>query len=337
LAASALVLGGLIVGPAGAARAVGVCSPTVAAVGFSDALDKTTAAGESVAGISALAHDRRSGRYLALPDHTEATALVWPLAGLDDVPVARPRVAGPPLRLRGPDGRLLPGRSDTEGLAVLADGSLAVSAETGPALRVFGRDGAWRYDVPVPPRFAPAPVGRAVPNAGFEGLAATPSGRRVVAAMERPLLGEDPGSVVLLDYRVGAAGRFILARELRYRPAPGMRVAEIAAYREDRLVVLEAAYSARRGNSVVLADAQIGPVAGPGRTRVVHRRPLADLVHCPTMGARSREYQRNPLLDNYEAMAVVPRAGGHTIHLVSDDNHSKHQTTRLLTLWASLP
>ena len=38
-----------------------------------------------------------------------------------------------------------------------------------------------------------------------------------------------------------------------------MRVAEIAAYGPDRLVVLEAAYSRARGNSVVLTTANIGP------------------------------------------------------------------------------
>ncbi len=331
----------------------GRCSPSVGVVGYSDALDKRTYRGEPVAGLSALAHDARAGRYLALADRTPTTALIWPIGGLDELPVARPRVVGPPIRLSGRDGRPIPGRADNEGLAVLADGRFAVSSERGPAISVFDSDGRWRDDLSIPPRFRVAPLGQAVPNGTLEGLTATPAGDRLIAAMEKPLAGDDPGTIRMLDYRwdagPGVDGRFVLARELLYRPAPGMRVAEIAAYGPDRLVVLEGAYSPVRGNSVVLTTADIGPRDGGrpdrvgiarGGTQVRHlaRRPLADLRQCPTLGARTRQPQRNPLLDNYEGMAVSgARAGGHLIHLVVDDNHSPRQTTRLLTLWARLP
>ncbi|RUP36624.1 MAG: esterase-like activity of phytase family protein [Gordonia sp. (in: high G+C Gram-positive bacteria)] len=285
-----------------------------------------------------MAHDPRAARYLALADRTPTTALIWPLAGLDELPVAQPRVAGPPIRLHGRDGRAIPGKADTEGLAVLADGRLAVSFERGPAISVFDRDGRWRDDLAIPSRFRVTPLGQAVRNGTLEGLTATPAGDRLVAAMEKPLTGDDPGTLRMLDYRRTRAGRFVLARELVYLPAPGMRVAEIAAYGPDRLVVLEAAYSRARGNSVVLTTANIGPPAGRDWVRRLNRRVLADLAQCPTLGAPTRETQRNPLLDNYEGMAVsAAYADGHTIHLVVDDNHSPRQTTRLLTLWARLP
>ncbi len=308
------------------------------ALGYSDALDKRTYGGEPVGGLSALAHDSRGARYLALADRTKSTALIWPLAGLDELPVAQPRVAGPPIRLYGRDGRPIPGKADTEGLAVLADGRFAVSFERGPAISVFGRDGRWSDDLAIPPRFRVAPLGQAVRNGTLEGLTATPRGERLIAAMEKPLSGDDPGTLRMLDYARTPGGRFALARELVYRPAPGMRVAEVAAYGPDRLVVLEAAYSRAQGNRVVLTTTNVGPVAGSDRVRRIDRRTLADLEQCPTLGAPSRERQHNPLLDNFEGMAVsAADAGGHTIHLIVDDNHSPRQTTRLLTLWARLP
>ncbi len=313
------------------------CAPGVQVIGYSDALDKTSVDGVPVAGLSGLAYDHRARRYLALPDHTPATAVVWPLTGLDDLPVPRPRVAGPPIRLRGPDGRALPGRADNEGIAVLPGGELVISSENGPRISVFGNAGHWRYDLPIPDRFRTAPDGRAVRNGSLEGLTATPTGDRVIAAMEKAVAGDEPRTHRFLDYRRRADGRFALVRELRYRTAPGMRVAEIAAYGEDRIAVLEAAYAPRRGNTVVLAASHIGGVGGDDRIRSVGRRPIVDLAQCPTLGARSRESQRNPLLDNYEGMAVAARPGGYAVYLVSDDNYSRRQITRVLALRARLP
>ncbi|QKT07442.1 esterase-like activity of phytase family protein [Gordonia sp. X0973] len=315
----------------------GACSPSVVAVGYSDALDKRDAYGDRIGGLSALAHDPGGNRYLALPDHVRSTALVWPLTGVDELPVARPRVAGPPIRLRGRDGLPLPGRADDEGLAVLSDGSLAVSSENGPRVTVFGGNGQWRQDVAIPAPFATAPTGGAVPNGSLEGLTATPSGDRLIAAMEKPLLGDDQRTLRFLDYHRGRDGRFVFSRELLYRPGPGMRVADIAAYRDDRIVVLEAAFVPGRGNSAVLTTAVVGPAGGTVSPRRLHRRFLADLARCPTLGARSREPQVDPLLDNYEGIAVVSAPGGYRIHLISDDNYSPRQTTRLLGLWAQLP
>jgi hypothetical protein len=62
-------------------------------------------------------------------------------------------------------------------------------------------------------------------------------------------------------------------------------------------------------------------------------------VRCPTLGATSKETQRNPLLDNYEGLAVIaPRGRGPAaLIFVSDDNFAATQTTRLLTVAALLP
>ena len=72
-----------------------------------------------------------------------------------------------------------------------------------------------------------------------------------------------------------------------------------------------------------------------------YKRLLADLVTCPTLGATSEQPQTNPLLDNYEGLAVtgeVRRRGQRLVglSLISDDNFGAGQTTRVLNLAVAL-
>jgi hypothetical protein len=66
------------------------------------------------------------------------------------------------------------------------------------------------------------------------------------------------------------------------------------------------------------------------------------------MGATAKETQTNPLMDNFEGMAIQPLGGsggrggrsGHEVAkvtLISDDNFSATQTTRVVSLAARLP
>ena len=70
---------------------------------------------------------------------------------------------------------------------------------------------------------------------------------------------------------------------------------------------------------------------------MVSKKLVANLVDCPTLGAPSRETQANPLLDNYEGMAVVRGPGAAGVSLISDDNFSASQITRVLNLLVKLP
>jgi hypothetical protein len=69
----------------------------------------------------------------------------------------------------------------------------------------------------------------------------------------------------------------------------------------------------------------------------VRKQLLADIVDCPTLGATSLQPQTNPLLDNYEGMAVTGEVTWRGrrlvgISLISDDNFGATQTTRVLNL-----
>ena len=108
--------------------------------------------------------------------------------------------------------------------------------------------------------------------------------------------------------------------------------------------MLEADFTAEVGNTASLyavpkfsASPDITKVADAGKRPSVRKTLLADLVKCPTLGAQAKEFQTNPLMDNYEGMAIVPGRNTDTVHVISDDNFGATQTTRVLTLSARLP
>ncbi|SHG78300.1 Uncharacterized conserved protein [Jatrophihabitans endophyticus] len=326
------------------------CPPAARALGYSDALDKLDVDGARVGGLSSLAYDRRRHAWAATVDnHADDPARIWFFRDL-----AHPRIVGAPLVLRSADGTPYTGvTADDEGLAVLPDGDYLVSSETEPSIRVFGRDGGQRATLPVPARFRVAPAGEATANATLEALTISPSGRRVVAAMEGALSGDlgadgDATAHRFLVYDADRHGRWSLTRQVAYRTEPGQRIPEVAAVDDDRLVVEEASYDPATGNAVSLfavsglrSARDVSRVANLSTVpRAALRKTLvADVVRCPPLGATAKQPQTNPLLDNYEGMAVTtpPRRGRTGVSLVSDDNFGATQVTRVLNLVVDLP
>ena len=171
--------------------------------------------------------------------------------------------------------------------------------------------------------------------------------------MEGPLSGDttapDTTAHRWLVYRSNGRGGYRLAEQVGYRTAPGNRIPEVAALSDDSVLVEEAAFSTVTGNSE-----QIYAVTGLEHAPDVSRVPdlalapardilsktlVADLVRCPTLGAPAREAQANPLLDNYEGMAITANGpfGVVGVSLISDDNFSATQYTRVLNLALRLP
>ena len=337
--------------PAAASRA---CPPSATAVSFSDSLDKLVDNGVKLGGLSDLAYDPRSAAYVSSVDNNGTDpARIWFYRNLSD-----PKVIRNPLVLRKPDGTPYDGtNSDNEGLAVLPDGDYLVSSETEPSIRIYDRNtGIQKASLPIPARFAVAgttPAGQATSNATLEGLTIARDGREIVASMEGALSGDvsASGDATLhrfLVYNVGKHGTWQLTRQVAYRTDAGNRIPEVQAYGQHSLLVEEAAFSATAGNSVELyavKDIDKAPdvsnvanlSAAPAKD-VASKTLVANLVDCPTLGAPSRETQTNPLLDNYEGMDVTSGGPGFaTISLISDDNFSATQFTRVLNLTAKLP
>jgi predicted extracellular nuclease/ketosteroid isomerase-like protein len=330
------------------------CGPSAVATGYSDALDKITYHGAQVGGLSSLARDVRSGGYVSAVDNNGTDpARIWFLSSL-----THPTVTRDPLVLKRQDGTPYNGQdSDNEGLAVLPDGDFVVSSETEPSIRIFGRDGIQKASLPVPARFAvtgTTPAGEATANATLEGLTITPDGKTIVAAMEGALSGDvsadgDATAHRLLVYTQHGKGAWKLSKQVEYRAEPGMRIPEVAAYGKGSLLVEEAAWSPSIGNSVNLYAvtglhgardvSDIGNLS-TASSSALRKTLVADLVQCPTLGAAAKETQANPLLDNFEGMAVTFSTG--PLHLagvsmISDDNFGASQTTRVLNLIAKLP
>jgi hypothetical protein len=329
----------------------GNCSPAATAVGFSDALDKTTVNGTKVGGLSALAYDKRSREYVSVEDRsgTDAARLFFISGDL-----AAPKVTRA-VALTKQDGSPYDGGNfDGEGVTVLPDGNYLVSSETEPSIFLFDRTGKQRGSLEVPARFQVAPKGEATLNGTLEGLSVSLDGQYIYASMEDTLTGDAPASGEgvfrrILVYRANGHGGYALTRQTAYKVDPGNRVAEVAAYGKDRLLVLEAAFNATTGNTVQLyavdgvdrapdVSAVRNLSAAPFRD-ILRKRLVADLVHCPTLGATSPEPQTNPLLDNYEGMQVDVSDGRRDakIHIISDDNFNPIQVTRVLNLTANLP
>lgn len=340
-----LVAPALVAGPAAASHGPShapSCAPAATAVSFSDALDKKVVDGVTLGGLSDMAWDNRTRSWASTVDnHGADPARIW--FWRDG------KVLGDPLVLRRPDGTPYDGTtSDNEGLVVLDGGDFVVSSETEPSIRIYGRDGVQKDSLPVPARFAVAPAGEATSNATLEGLTITPDGRRIVAAMEGALSGDTDATLHrFLIYERARHGKWALSRQVAYRAEAGQRIPEVAAYGHDSLLVMEASFAPATGNQVhlyavrgVSAGRDVSAVADlatvPAKV-VLKKSIVADIVKCPTLGAVAKQPQANPLLDNYEGMAIVPgHRGASTVELISDDNFGATQITRVLTLSAKL-
>ncbi|MFE5394910.1 esterase-like activity of phytase family protein [Streptomyces sp. NPDC056568] len=286
------------------------CSPAVSLTGYSDALDKTTHDGTYVGNLSALARDGR-GTVAALSDRSALFRL--------DARSLRPRNATP---LSDENGAAL----DAEGLVADGDGTYLVSSETEPSVRRYSRTGEILDRLPVPDALRTAPEGRARANGSFEGLTLLPGGRTLLAAMEYPLAGDPADLVRFQTWQRTRHGGFRLGAPYTYRTDTGLGVSETTATPDGRLLVLERGFTAGVGNTVRLYLAE-------RRGTTLGKTLLADLAHCPSLGATARQPQPNPLLDNFEGMTVTGRTGGRLdVLVVSDDNQSAAQTTRFLRL-----
>lgn len=317
--------------PAGAAPAQpGPCSQSVQIDGFSDELDQTDFQGNFVGNFSGLA-TQPDGGILALSDRS----VLFTLDGRTHRPVAA-------VPLADENGKPL----DSEAIARDRDGTLLITSETEPSVRRYTADGKPLDRLPVPAPLAVAPAGRAVTNGTFEGIAPRPDGT-LVASMEGPLSGDDPMLRRFQTWTRAADGRFTPAAQWAYRiHLPSAGVSELVPTGDGRLLVLERGFVRGTGNTVqlYLADPAGAPdVSGTDRldaaTPPIANVLLADLASCPSMGATSPEPQVNPLLDNIEGATVLGRDpdGALRLLLVSDDNQSASQITRLYSFTVRLP
>jgi hypothetical protein len=326
------------------------CTTGVDFLGFSDALNKRTYEGTSVGGLSALAYTGRQSTYYSLVDNgptasSEARFYTLRIPVKDSL--GTPEIVDV-TTLKDASGQPFTASNfDGEGLTRTRRGDLLVSSETEPSIRRFDPDGNLIEELPVPQKFKVAPEGEGQRNQTFESLSLSPNGRSLFTANEGYLLADGEtadGSdrIRILRYEDRGPGSFEPAEEFFYLADPNLGVVEIVALSEDELLVLERGFQSGVGNTVRVyrvsldgaEDVSDEPsLAAPG-LEPVEKELLVDLADCPSSGATTPGTQPNPLLDNYESLALGPRlpGGRRALLLQSDDNFSAGQVTRVVAL-----
>ncbi len=327
------------------------CATGVDFLGFSDALNKRTYEGTSVGGLSALTYDQRRDVYYSLLDNGPAATSEARFYTLR-LPTKGGTLGEPEIldvtTLRDASGKpFIASNFDGEGITLTRGGDLLVSSETEPSIRRFSLDGELLEELPVPQKFRVAPEGEGQRNQTFESLSLSPNGRSLFTANEGHLLADGEtadGSdrIRILRYEDRGPGGFDPAEEFFYLADTGLGVVEIVALSESELLVLERGFVLGEGNTVRIFRVSLAgaedvsdepSLAAPG-PEPVEKELLVDLADCPPGDATTPGTQPNPLLDNYESLALGPRlpGGSSSLLLQSDDNFSAGQVTRVVAL-----
>lgn len=157
------------------------------------------------------------------------------------------------------EGKSRTRRFDPEGIRLFGTQSLVISDEYGPDVAVFSINGVWQRDFAVPDYYkvsflsvdpleelAKNKKGRQ-PNGGLEALAVTPSGNKIVALIQRPLIQDSADAGKGDDKRDGIHCRMIEfnssgdpGKEYVYTlDKSGLGQSEILAVNESQFLVLE--------------------------------------------------------------------------------------------------
>ena len=302
-------------------------------------------------GCLRLTYDQRRGVYYSLVDNGPAATSEARFYTLR-LPTSGGTLGEPQIldvtTLRKADGQPFTASDfDGEGLTLTRSGDLLVSSETEPSIRRFSLDGELLEELPVPQKFLVAPEGQATPNQTFESLSLSPNNRSLFTAVEGPLASdgstaEGENRIRILRYEDRGSGGFEPVEEFFYLTEPGQSVVEIVALSEDDLLVLERGFVPEKATP---CGSSGSPSKAPRTFRMsrasrrracepVEKELLVDIADCPPSGATTPGTQENPLLDNYESLALGPRlpGGSRALLLQSDNNFNAGQVTRVVAL-----
>ncbi|MET4922475.1 esterase-like activity of phytase family protein [Streptomyces sp. PSRA5] len=337
------------------AEAAGACSPSAVLLDHSDDLNKKHVNYEPVEGLSALGlQSANPSTALALADNSPGRVFPVRLGSPFDL---KP-VATTANTLRPADGDTLPDWYDGEALVVEKGGkTMLVGSETGPAIRRFDIAGGKQIgrSIPVPKELQYAPVGGALLGRGIESLTVSSDGRYLYAGWEAPLAqdGDVRGRHILRiqRYKGTHGGTYVPDRQYAYLSGDGMYLVELAAVDSGRLLALERQYTAGLGNAIRVVELSLTNARDVTDEKSLYKlpadvfaksEPVFDLAKCPAGGpgrvARVDGRMLNPLLANVEGMALGGAwtdgryKGWRPLYLISDDNGSDEQITRVYSM-----
>jgi hypothetical protein len=237
------------------------------------------------------------------------------------------------------------GKLDLEGIVVTGDGFI-VCSEVGPRVFEVDRQGRFRREVELPPRFKDARYNKSV-----ESLTRSPSGRYLFMTSEVALTGDgDPPLPVsgtrVRVVRIDREGAETTEHLYVTDPAPeegwDWGVSDLAALGDDDLLVLERGFRRDAGNAIRIYRIRLDARSiCTGIEHLSAAQPTLTKWLFTDVGELRAEpappvfqTQSNPLLDNYEGLCLGPRLpdGRRSLLLVSDDNGHAVQIARVLVL-----
>ncbi|MFF4020249.1 esterase-like activity of phytase family protein [Streptomyces sp. NPDC001843] len=349
-------------GPCARPSPADAAAPRAVLLDHSDALNKQHPDYENIAGLSGLAlvSQGKTVKALALADNSPGR--VWPLTlgspfHLDPSPDTA-------LPLHRADGKPFPDDwYDGEALVIENGGrTMLIASETGPAIRRFdiatGRQLGKDFTIPKELRYWPqgsAQIGRSI-----ESLAVSPDGRHLYAGWEAPLAkdGDQRGRAIIRiqRYKGTPGGDYTPDGEYAFFADDGMYLSELNAIDDSGdLLALERQYTAGLGSAIRIVQLSLRQASDVTDLTSLWHQPahifakeelVVDLATCPAGGpgavAVPASSPEHPLLDNVEGMALGDPwksgtyKGWQPLYLVSDDNDSDDQITRLYSLAVKL-
>lgn len=337
-------------------EAGGSCSKDASLLSVSDNLDNADDQKYNkspVAGLSAIALTKPTHAWM-LADNDPGRMFEVSLGGTTHL---NPRVEDM-LTLRHADGTPY-GAFDAEGLVVEKGGeTVLVSTEKDSTIRRFGlRDGKEREKpLSVPENWKSYQTGgRAEANRNLESLAATRDSQYLFTGLEGPLAGDSDNAgrdLLRIQRYKGAPGEsYTRDGQYAYSAEAGANLVELVAVGRDRLLTLERGYMKGLGNTIRVFDVSLADAPDVtdveflssdsvlNDTFIEKKTPVFDLAECPAGNQVSAgQTQANPLLENVEGMALGERLtkgkdrGRHLLYLISDNNQSESQVTRMYAL-----
>lgn len=291
-----------------------------------------------VHGLSGTVYDASTHTLLAISD---IVPRLMPLAVSPDFQTITPST---PIDLTGRPGTAW----DGEALVQMGSEILAVTVETAPLLERFDGSGAYLGEVDVPAHYA----AQAANNKGLESLTLSPSGAFLFTINESALTTDGSAATKAQGTTVRLLRRDLAAskdEERAYRTEPlgagtggDMGVSDLLAVGESTLLVLERGFQSDHGNTVRLFAVDFGASSDDvsavasldASTPVLPKTLVLDLATLPSEGVTHPSQQPNPILDNYEALALGPDLpdGRKVVFVTSDDNGNATQVARVLVL-----
>ena len=261
-------------------------------------------------------------------------------------------------------------RPDHEGVALLPDGTFAVSAEgttrvprQPPSVNIYGRHGDFVRRLLIPEKFVPEPTGQntrgARGNAGFESLTLAPNGKRLFTAVETALIQDGESATFeggartrILEFDA-RHGTYEPGREFAYDIEPIVAtdfkaksafngLVDMTALSATTLLTLERAFvEDGQDQSHNIATIRIFKIDLSAATNIAaldsikgHSEivPVKKTLLLDLAAVANLSPELTPHLDNFEGMTFGPRLpdGRATLLLVSDDNFSEAQRTWFL-------